>query len=278
MASSLFTSGFAFAALCAGCAVAGDSAKIAPVLNQPKLVVGEVGPLISGTDPFPIPPEHAGVCEQVAELANATRAKSELFYAISEPYREIVPPEWEPLDYRGHKELIVEGLYDGVCDEPYLTNPNSGQPFSETERAECRERRRQNALSLLRGEPRLEHADIDIDRDGDPETVYQLFQDPEIVSAELATRQWLAALMPKFLVSPTDDPEALQRLRNTFTVQIASLAFWRDNLYTLRGWGSRDEYQVDLLMLAQGELGKLPICKLQPEGIGDDKRPGAGGR
>ncbi len=264
--------------LCAGCAAASPPAKIAPFFGQPMLVVSEAPSLISGTPPFPIPPEHAVACEQVAELANKTRARGHLFYEVPERYREIAPPKWERVDIRQYVKMIVEAKAADWCDDPMRVNEATRRPFSETDRESCREAKEKRVRKSFRGDVKFERATIDIDRDGDGETVYQITPDPDVVREDVVPKLVPAVtaslIMPSVFVFPKDDESAAREVRRAHLGPV-SLFYWRSGLYALSG-GSLDQYSIFLLVSSRRGLGELPICELKPKGENNDQREDIG--
>ncbi len=212
-----------------------------------------------------MPAHDTEVCGDVLAVANEVRARGERFIAISAAAGGLSIPEWSPLDDRENVELIVDGLYDGWCDDPIRVNPESRAAFSDAERAACRDERKARIRATLAGEGRLESAQVDIDRDGAAETVYQYFPDPASAGADEDWILW--NLAPRIFVSPADSPEAHRQLHRTLFAPVASLFYREGKLYALAPMsGSADRYQIFLVMASAGRLGQIPLCELWIEG------------
>jgi hypothetical protein len=215
----------------------------------------------------PAAPEAARLaCDDVLAIANAAREAGGRFFAVTASSGAIAVPDWRSLDAASNTELVIDGLYDGWCEEPARTNDATGAPLTDDERAACHASRKAGLKPLLKGAPRLDVAMIDVDRDGDEEKTYQLSADPAI--ALTGDRSWtLWNLQPRIFVSAEEDPETHRQLHRTLFAPEASLFFREGELFALRAWnGMPDRYEIFLVRSAAGRLGQIPLCELTAAG------------
>jgi hypothetical protein len=216
-------------------------------------------------DTAPMPVKDTVVCGDVLAIANGVRATGARFYSISKAQGAIRPPEWASADIVGSRDLIVEGLYDGWCEAPERVNPATRAAFTEVERADCRSERTAKAKAAIAGDARLQSATIDIDRDGDDETVYQYLPGATSAGTDPDWTDW--NLAPRIFVSPETDAETHRQLHKTVFAPVASLFFRNDELYALQPMsGAADQYQIFWVMASAGRLGQIPLCELKAEG------------
>lgn len=244
---------------------AGEPAAVAPASKEaakPELIVDQPTLVVAPPeDVAPMPAPYTDVCSEAVDLANAVRGRGEQFFSVSEAYGELAPPAWSPLVASRNEALIVDGLYDGWCEAPERVDPQTRAPFSDAERASCQEQRKSTIRTAVSGAARLEAAVVDIDRDGDAETVYQLFPDPALAGDDPA---WIDFnLAPRIFVSPDADAQTHRQLHQTVFAPVASLFYRKDQLYALQPMGgSANRYQIFLITAAGGRLGQIPLCEL----------------
>ncbi len=225
-----------------------------------------VAPLVVIASDGPAMSESArSVCDEVMKIANERRESGEIFYSIAASRGDISIPHWSPLDVKINENLIVEGLYDGWCEAPARVNPSTSAAFTEADIALCREERLAGVRELLAGEPRLEQAELDIDRDGDADAVYQLHPDPAF--ADRSGEAWvLWNLQPRIFVSAEENPDLHRQLHKTIFAPEASLFLRGGELYALRAWnGEADRFEIFEIRRTQGRLGQAPLCLLTTE-------------
>ncbi|NWG92994.1 MAG: hypothetical protein HXY21_10890 [Parvularculaceae bacterium] len=213
----------------------------------------------------PMPAKDTEVCDDVLQIANGVRATGARFYAIAKAQGAIRPPDWTPADIAGSGDLIAEGLYDGWCEAPERVNPATRAAFTEAERADCRSERTSKTRAAIAGDGRLESAPIDIDRDGDVETVYQYLPGAASAGTDPNWMDW--NLAPRIFVSPQADAGTHRQLHKTVFAPVASLFFRNGELYSLQPMsGAADRYQIFWVMASAGRLGQIPLCELKAEG------------
>ena len=216
-------------------------------------------------DTSPMPAKDTEVCGDVLAIANGVRATGVRFHSIANAQGAIRPPDWASADIVSSRDLIVEGLYDGWCEAPERVNPATRAAFTKAERADCRSERTAKAQAAIAGDARLQSASIDIDRDGDDETVYQYLPGATSAGTDPDWIDW--NLAPRIFVSPETDAETHRQLHKTVFAPVASLFFKDDELYSLQPMsGAADRYQIFWVTASLGRLGQIPLCELKAEG------------
>ncbi len=214
-------------------------------------------------------PNVAGVCEAVLSMANAQRARGELFFEIAAASGDIGAPAWSSMDSSANARLIAQGLYDGWCEAPARVNPSNGKAFSKEDVAACRQGRMAEINELLRGETRLEKAAIDINRDGVEETIYQFHADPAM--AGRSGEEWLLwNLQPRIFFSAVENDELHKQLHATTFAPEASIFLRDDKIFALRAWnGDPDRFEIFWIRPTLGRIGEIPLCQMTAERTGD---------